>query len=248
MAATMERIKDAIGEATSRFLPLIESIANFLSDTEKLKQTFSAIATIIGGIAGVSIGMSLQRKAMLATEIQSRLVTNQLLATQMMQEKSDARRLVSNRGIVLVKKAQNLESTIGLTKTQVQQVAETGLARTRIIGAAASAASFAGPLALLAGGAVLSYFMSKLAMSGVSGGGGMSGGGGGEIPTPEAGIEPVNKEAEVIKNNESRKINEGRMPDPKYYILQVDPITGNKMERQVTKEYYESQGGQFKNN
>jgi hypothetical protein len=248
MAATMERIKDAIGEATSRFLPLIESIANFLSDTEKLKQTFSAIATIIGGIAGVSIGMSLQRKAMLATEIQSRLVTNQLLATQMMQEKSDARRLVSNRGIVLVKKAQNIESTIGLTKTQVQQVAETGLARTRIIGAAASAASFAGPLALLAGGAVLSYFMSKLAMSGVSGGGGMSGGGGGEIPTPEAGIEPVNKEAEVIKNNESRKINEGRMPDPKYYILQVDPITGNKMERQVTKEYYESQGGQFKNN
>jgi hypothetical protein len=249
MAATMERIKDAIGEATSRFLPLIESIANFLSDTEKLKQTFSAIATIIGGIAGVSIGMSLQRKAMLATEIQSRLVTNQLLATQMMQEKSDARRLVSNRGIVLVKKAQNLESTIGLTKTQVQQVAETGLARTRIIGAAASAASFAGPLALLAGGAVLSFFMSKLAMSGVSGGGGgYAGGGGGDIPTPEAGMEPVNKEAEVIKDNQSRKINEGRMPDPKYYVLQVDPITGNKMERQVTKEYYESQGGQFKDN
>jgi len=167
----------------------------------------------------------------------------------MMQEKSDARRLVSNRGIVLTKKAQNVESTIGLTKAQVQQVAETGLARTTIVRAAASAASFAGPLALLAGGAVLTYFMSKLAMSGISGGGGgYAGGGGGELPKPEAGMEPVNKEAEVIKNNESRKINQGRMPDPKYYVLQVDPITGNKMERQVTKEYYESQGGQFKDN
>ena len=61
-------------------------------------------------------------------------------------------------------------------------------------------------------------------------------------------MEPINKEVEIVKNNETRKINEGRIPDPKYYILQVDPITGNKMERQVTKEYYESQGGQFKNN
>ena len=246
MAATMERVRDAIGEMTARFLPLIEELANFLSDTEKLKQTFSAIATIVGGIAGLSIGMSLQRKAMLATEIQSRLVNNQLLVTQIAQQRSDAARLVSNRGIVLVKKAQNIQSTIGLTKTEMQQVAETGLARTSIVRAAASAASFAGPLALLAGGAVLSFFMSKLATSG-GGGGGMSGGGG-ELPTPEAGMEPINKEVEIVKNNESRKINEGRMPEPKYYILQVDPFTGNKMERKVTKEYYESQGGQFKNN
>jgi hypothetical protein len=36
-------------------------------------------------------------------------------------------------------------------------------------------------------------------------------------------------------------------PEPKYYVLQVDAITGQKIERQVTKEYFEAQSGQFKN-
>lgn len=247
MAATMERIRETIGQMTERFLPLIEYFANLISDSEKLREIFAGISAIFGGIATTSIALSVQKRAILNTEIQSRLVNNQLLAGLVLQGNTDKLRLVTNRGIVLQKKAENIQSTVAIAKTNAQNVAERVLTGTRIVGAGAAAtagAGYLGPLALGVGAAVITGLLAYL------GTGGMGGGGGGEsIPTPtveplQEKIEPANMTAENMKTDQSRRLAVPTSEDvKKYYVVIVDPLTGNKMERQVTKEYYESQGG-----
>jgi len=239
MAATMERVRDAIGEMTSRFLPLIEKFANFISNADNLKMIFKSVAGIMAGLVSISVALSVQKRIQLNTQVQEAILQRQNLVLQT--------RLVAIQAL----KNKDAVKAIGLQNLQA-----VAAGRTAALDAAGSAAkiaggsSYLGPLAL---GVGLAAFTGLMAM--ISSVGGPSGGGGGgisagvtELPKPEAGIEPVNKEAEVIKDNQSRKINEGRIPEPKYYVLQVDPFTGNKMERKVTKEYYESQGGQFKDN
>jgi hypothetical protein len=240
MAATMERVRDAIGEMTARFLPLIEKFANFISNADNLRAIFKTVAGIMAGLVSVSIALSVQKRIQLQTQIQEAVLQRQNLV---LQTRLAAIQALKNKDAIKAIGLQNL------------QAAAEG--RTAALSAAGSAAkiaggsSYLGPLALGIGLAAFTGLMSMIS----SVGGPSAGGGGGSIsstsvsiPEPDAGMEPINKEVEIVKNNETRKINEGRIPDPKYYILQVDPITGNKMERQVTKEYYESQGGQFKNN
>jgi hypothetical protein len=235
MAATMERIRDAIGEMTARFLPLIEKFANFVSNADNLRAIFKTVAGIMAGLVSVSVALSIQKRIQLQAQVQEAVLQRQNLV---LQTRLAAIQALKNKDAVKAIGLQNL------------QAAAEG--RTAALSAAGSAAkiaggsSYLGPLAL---GVGLAAFAGLMAM--ISSVGGPSGGGGGgniSVPEPDTGMEPVNKEAEVVKSNEPRKIGMGQVAEPKYYILQVDPITGNKMERQVTKEYYESQGGQFKNN
>lgn len=322
MAATMERIRETIGQMTERFLPLIEKFADFISDTENLKKIFVGISSVIGGIVGYSIALSVQRKQQLADEINSRIVQTQLLATMVMQNEAKAAGLVTDKAIlatqaqqeataatqlttsaaqnvqeqsrlvteggilttenlqtaaeqtqlttsvaqnvqeksrfgilgrilglgranVAVKQAENLQTNAAIAKSGVLQTKELVLTETKIVGAGASAtagAGYLGPLALGVGAAVISGLMAYLATSG-----GGSGGGGMQTPTveaPQEKIEPVNTTAESMKTDQSRRLAVPTSEEvKKYYVVIVDPLTGNKIERQVTKEYYESQGG-----
>ena len=246
MAATMERVSEIIGQMSARFLPLIEYFANLISDSEKLREIFAGISSLFGGIVGYSIALSVQKKQMLLTEIQSRMVNNQLLLGLVAQGNTDKARFVTSKGIVLQKKAENIQSTIAITKARAQNVAEMVLTETRIVGAGAAAtagAGYLGPLALGVGAAVITGLLAYLGTSSISGGGG-------SIPTPTVSeiptekIDPANTTAENMRTNESRRLAVPTSEEvKKYYVVVVDPLTGNKMERQVTKEYYESQGG-----
>ena len=204
------------------------------------------VGKLFGGIVGYSIPLSVQKKQMLLTEIQSRMVNNQLLLGLVAQGNTDKARFVTSKGIVLQKKAENIQSTIAITKARAQNVAEMVLTETRIVGAGAAAtagAGYLGPLALGVGAAVITGLLAYLGTSSISGGGG-------SIPTPTVSeiptekIDPANTTAENMRTNESRRLVVPTSEEvKKYYVVVVDPLTGNKMERQVTKEYYESQGG-----
>lgn len=237
MAATMERIRDTIGQMTERFLPLIEKFANFISDADNLKKIFDAIKVAVGAIVSLSIAFSVQKKIQLADTIRESNIQSQNL---ILQTRLAAIQALRNKDAVKAIGLQNLQ-TIAAGRTAAVNTAGAAAAVT-------AGSSYLGPGALAVGIAAFTALMALLPSfaGGGGGGGGSSSPAPIDVPKPETGIEPINKEAEVVKNNESRKINENRIPEPKYYILQVDPITGNKMERQVTKEYYESQGGQFK--
>jgi len=167
LQATMERINEAIGKMSTLFLPIIEKFANFVSDADKLKMAFRGIATVIGGIAGVSIGMSITRQRQLVTERQIALTNNRVLATMALQ---------------------NTQETALLAKKELEQIAETGITRTKIFGAGASAtagAGYLGPLALGVGAAVIAGLMAYMGTGG--------GGGGGSAPMPSAtSISPMN--------------------------------------------------------
>lgn len=57
LAATMDAIKNSIAEASTKLLPVVDSIVTFLSKTENLKKVFIAIAGVLGTIAGISIAL-----------------------------------------------------------------------------------------------------------------------------------------------------------------------------------------------
>jgi hypothetical protein len=231
MAATMERIRDTIGQMTERFLPLIEEIANFVSNAENLKSIFDGIKIAVGAIVGLSIAFSLQKKIQLADTI--RELTLQRSNLQM-QTRIMAIGALKNKDAV---------KAIGLQNLQTLAAGRTAAVNTAGAAAAVTAgSSFLGPGALAVGLAAFTALMALLPSFG--------GGGGGSVPTPTVSeiptekIEPVNTTAENMRTNESRRLAVPTSEEvKKYYVVVVDPLTGNKMERQVTKEYYESQGG-----
>jgi hypothetical protein len=232
MAATMERIRDTIGQMTERFLPLIEEIANFVSNAENLKSIFDGIKIAVGAIVGLSIAFSLQKKIQLADTVRELTLQGQNLQ---MQTRIMAIGALKNKDAV---------KAIGLQNLQTLAAGRTAAVNTAGAAAAVTAgSSFLGPGALAVGLAAFTALMALLPSFG-------GGGGGGSVPTPTVSeiptekIEPVNTTAENMRTNESRRLAVPTSEEvKKYYVVVVDPLTGNKMERQVTKEYYESQGG-----
>ena len=189
LQATMERVNDTIGKMAQALMPMIEGFANFISNAENLRKVFVGIAAVAGGIAATSLAMSVNKARQLASERAIALTNNQLLATQILQTNAQKTQLVTSRGITLTKVAQNTQARIGLAQTQLQAVAERGVATTRIVGAGAAAAAgsgYLGPLALGVGAAVIAGLMAYL---GTSGGGGAGGGGSASLG---AGISPMN--------------------------------------------------------
>lgn len=69
MAATMDAIKKSIAEAGQKMMPMIEGIANFLSDVNKLKGVFIGIASVMGAMVGFSIAMKASGMAQVASQI-----------------------------------------------------------------------------------------------------------------------------------------------------------------------------------
>jgi len=81
MASALDSVKKSIAEASTRLLPMVEGMLNFLTNTEKLKNTFVGISAILGGIVGFSIAM----KAAGIAQVQSQIQLLQLLAAQNVQ-------------------------------------------------------------------------------------------------------------------------------------------------------------------
>jgi hypothetical protein len=168
LQATMERVNDAIGKMAQVLMPVIEDFANFISDAENLRRIFIGISTVIGSIAGASIAMSIMRSKQLATEQQIALTNNRVLATLALQ---------------------NTQETALLAKKELEQIAETGITETKIIGAGASAtagAGYLGPLALGVGAAVIAGLLAYMGSSSISSGGG------GSVPMSGQPITPMN--------------------------------------------------------
>jgi hypothetical protein len=236
MQATMERVNDTIGRAAQALMPMIEKVATlaekfalFVGSGDNLRKILGVTAGILTGMLTTSIALGFQKRAALATDMQARLVNNQLLATSILQKNGDATRLVTNRGIVLIKKAQNIETTTGIAKAQIQQIAETGIARTRIIGAGASAAAGAGwmgPLALGVGAAVIAGLMAYMG----SGGGGASSGGGMSAPITPMNSNVANATA-VEKAATPNKISTGgaKSDQSLNVIMNVDGVQFGKV-------------------
>jgi hypothetical protein len=64
MAATMERINEAIGKAMQQFMPLIEKVANWLSDTKNIESVINNIVTTAKVLASVYVGIKATKAAM----------------------------------------------------------------------------------------------------------------------------------------------------------------------------------------
>lgn len=233
MAATMERIRDTIGQMTERFLPLIEQFANFIGDANNLRDVFNGIKIAVAAIVSSSIAFSVQKKIQLADTIKEAVLQREALV---MQTRLMAIQALKNKDAV---------KAIGLQNLQTMAAGRT--AAVNAAGAAAgvtAGSSYLGPGALAIGVAAFTALMA-LIPSFAGGGGGASSS---SIPTvdelSEKKIEPTNTTAENMKTEQSRRLAVPTAEEvKKYYVVIVDPLTGNKMERQVTKEYYESQGG-----
>lgn len=81
MAAALDSVKKSIADASTALLPMVDKMLNFLTNTEKLKNTFVAISGVLGGIVGFSLAM----KAAGFAQVQSQIQLLQLLAAQNVQ-------------------------------------------------------------------------------------------------------------------------------------------------------------------
>jgi hypothetical protein len=75
MAATMDSIKQSIGEMTQGLMPLIKGFAEFVSDADNLKGLFVAIVGVMGTMAGISIALKVSEQQILQTQIQQQAIT-----------------------------------------------------------------------------------------------------------------------------------------------------------------------------
>jgi len=74
MAATMDSIKQSIGEISQGLMPVIKGFASFLSDADNLKGLFVAIVGVMGTMAGISIALRVSEQQILQTQIQKQAI------------------------------------------------------------------------------------------------------------------------------------------------------------------------------
>lgn len=188
MAATMERVKDAIGEISAKIIPFVDKMANFLSNADNLKGIFSAIVALSGVLLTRSIMLTAEKKQQVATQLQLQKMT---LEEQIMM----------NRTTILQMRKNGLISQGTARRLYDNQVARTG-AITDAMGAGSKIAgmmAYLGPLAVGIGLAAVSSLLMGLP----GGSGGAGAGAASSISPPSTDINPMNTAASGAKTQQS---------------------------------------------
>lgn len=179
MAATMERIRDAIGQVTALLIPALDKFANFVSEAGNLKKIFYAIAAISGVLVGRAIQLSMEKSKQIATQIQ--------LSKLSLEEN-----IMMNKNNILLMRKQRIISQTTAQRMLDNQAARIG-AITDATGAGAKMAgayAYLGPIA----GAMAMSLISMLLMNLP---GGSVTGGGSSIAPPIADMSPASPAAQT---------------------------------------------------
>lgn len=221
MAATMENIKDTIGKMTEGLASFVDKFVTFIGNAENLKGILKAAAASAAAIAAYSITISVQKQRQLATEMQIALTNNRVVATLALQ---------------------NTQETALLAKKELEQIAETGITSTKIVGAGASATAgsgYLGPGALAVGAAVIAGLLTYLAAGSM--------GGAPSVPAPSAPapIAPMNTAAAgASQSTQDKMMGRPIVIENKVYseikaenrVIAVASNTGNKQDPNVDSQ------------
>lgn len=224
MAATMENIKDSIGKMTEGLAAFVDKFATFIGDADNLKGILTAIGAIMGGIAGYSVAISIQKQRQLATELQLQFAQTKILAGM-------ATEMGANSAIIA---QEQMQAVLG----KKNAIIGVGEAVTKVTAGSAAL----GPGALLVGAAVGAGLMALLGSYGIGGASSPSIGAP-SIPSP---IAPMNTAAAggASQANQDRMLGRPIVIENKVYseikaenrTIAVASNTGNKQSAHIDNQ------------
>jgi hypothetical protein len=236
-AAAQERLANAFEKVAAQFLPIIQSVTNWITGIENLEGKMKVIFKIVKGVLGVYVGIKatvfainaynklqeLSAKKLTMEESRRLVLERQSKGYDMAKEASKRRQLTTESASLGKKKAANVLDRIGAM-----------LGIVKASSSATAGAGYLGPGALAVGLGVSLALGALLAAVGEGSPPTMNGDTGAATK-----IEPVNAQAEANKEDNKPK-SMGRYAAEKNITtyIYVDPVTGKAVQKQAGQEHF----------
>lgn len=138
MAATMERVQEAIGQATQKLIPTIEKVANWLSNTENIEHVIENIITGAKVLGSLFVGWKVAQMATYISKLGQVTTEQQQLSLQERQVMASEQQLMimqqQQAGLtqqVAIEGEKNVAKQAGVAITGEQGIAESAVAATQ---------------------------------------------------------------------------------------------------------------------